>query len=342
MVQNVLGTSHPVYLLTASGTGAMEAAVLNVTSPGTRVLVVSAGKFGDRWAEIAESYGCQIRNERFPQGAAFDLSRISGAMEDFKPECVALTHVESSTGAIFPLKEFSGLMEKGPEGSRPVLIVDAIASVGAEDFRMDGWGIDVVAASGQKAFAGPAGIGFLSMNQRALAVARSSQRAGYYFRAKKYEEGRETGDTPFTPAIQSAQMLHCSLSVQARIGWDKMRARHRHSARAIVAAFGHLGLGEFPREPSVSVKALSLPAGIDGELFLEDLDKEFNIIAGRGQGTLKGKIIRFGFTGLYGGDTLKRVVKSVGELLALRGLKVNLEAAESEMAAVREQESIFK
>jgi len=405
MVRRTLETVHPVYLLTASGTGAMEAAVLNVTSPGTRVLVASAGKFGDRWAEIARAYGCDVRNERFEPGAVFDLSRLRGAMLEFEPECVALTHVESSTGARFPLEEFSRLMkasfgEAGPETngagsatagetgsgtgngrekegpdsgmagetdsgtgsgeetevgdaysgetdpvksiSRPVLIVDAIASAGAEDLQMDGWGIDVAVASGQKAFAGPAGVSFLAMNQRALEISRSSRREGYYFRATKYEKGREDGDTPFTPAIQSAQMLHYSLNVQAGIGWDKIRARHRNSSGAMVAAFRRLGLEEFPSQPSVSVKVMILPGDIDGELFLKELEKKYKIVAGKGQGQLKGRVIRFGFAGLYSGDILSYVVKSVGGLLKEKGLEVDLEAAEKEMDSISGQGSVFK
>ncbi|MBD3179250.1 MAG: aminotransferase class V-fold PLP-dependent enzyme, partial [Candidatus Latescibacteria bacterium] len=193
-LQELLGTANPVYMVTSSGTGVMEAAIANVTSPGTRVLVIAGGKFGMRWEELGRVYRCTVETVSFRPGAHFDIEVIMDRVRSFRPEVIAVTHVESSTGTLFPLKEFADALPR----EKPLLVVDAIASLGVEDLEMDRWGIDLVISAGQKALAAPPGISFICMNQKARERSEDCGRPLYYFSAGRYEAGCEKGDTPFT------------------------------------------------------------------------------------------------------------------------------------------------
>jgi aspartate aminotransferase-like enzyme len=337
MVQGVLGTESPVYLITASGTGVMEAAAANVTRPGSRVLVISGGKFGRRWEEIFDVYNCEVLRVRSEPGKIYDLKKIMAKIDETKPECIAVTHVESSTGTLFPLREFTAALSE----EHPLLIVDTIASLGVEDIEMDEWGIDLVISAGQKAFASPAGIGILSLSDRARAIAARSARPLYYFSLKKYEDGRVNGDTPFTPAIQTIQVLHYALSVEERYGWPEMKRRHRKSSKAIISAYKHLNLLELSDYPSTAVQAMIMPEGCDSREFIESLAERYNIIIAGGQDDLRGRIIRSGFTGLYSGELLAFAVKKIGELLDEKGVTVDLDAAAAEMREIADQKDIF-
>ncbi|HMA76421.1 MAG TPA: aminotransferase class V-fold PLP-dependent enzyme [Candidatus Krumholzibacteriaceae bacterium] len=337
MVREVLGTESPVYVITASGTGVMETAAVNVTRPGSRVLVISGGKFGRRWEEIFDVYNCRVESLRFEPGKKFDIPAMLEKIERVNPECVAVTHVESSTGTLFPLREFSTALS----GKGPILLVDAIASLGVEDIRMDEWGIDIVVSAGQKAFASPAGVGTLSLSKRAMKLAEECRRPLYYFSLPRYERGRKNGDTPFTPAIQSVQMLHYSLSVQEDYGWSEMKRRHRESSRAINSAYRHLNLINISEYPSSAVQAVLMPGGLDSRKFVEILAERYNIIVAGGQEELKGRIIRTGFTGLCSWERLDYAVRKIGELLASEGVAVDVGAASDELLAVEGQKDIF-
>jgi len=337
MIQEVLGTESPVYVITASGTGVMEAAAANITYPGSRVLVISGGKFGKRWEEIFDVYNCDVERLHFNPGQAYDLESILAKIDETKPDFVALTHVESSTGTLFPLREFTAALSD----KHPLLIVDAIASLGVEDIEMDEWGIDVVVSAGQKAFASPAGIGILSLSDRAKTIAAEQTRPLYYFSLPKYEIGRANGDTPFTPAIQLVQMLHYCLSVESVFGWAEIKKRHKMSSKAVVSAYECLNLLELSDYPSSAVQAMIVPEGCDSGEFIKTLAERYNVIMAGGQGGLKGRIIRSGFTGLYSGEFLSSAVERIGKLLGEKGFEVDLNEAAREMRKISDQKDIF-
>jgi aspartate aminotransferase-like enzyme len=321
MLKALLRTSSPVYLLTSSGTGAMEAAVANVTVPGSGVLVVSGGKFGRRWAEVCNAYECGTALVEFGGGAAIDVDLVVEKIDRDRPEFVVLTHVESSTGLLFPLKEFAGRLR----AHRPVVIVDAISSLGAEDLDMDGWGLDVVIGASQKSLAAPAGVGFIAMGKRAIDLA-GGRKGVYYFDLKRFSAGGAAGHTPFTPAIQTIQIMHRSLAMMSALGFDEMLSRHRRASIAFLAAAKHLSLSSYSENPSSAVQVLALQPKLRGDEILAQLEREGFIAAG-GQGELKGRVARTGFLGFFAAGTLERLVSALGKVLQGSGCRVDVSSA---------------
>jgi aspartate aminotransferase-like enzyme len=328
-LRELLRTSAPVYPLTASGTGAMEAAALNVTVPGSRVLVVSGGKFGRRWAEIFDAYECRTSVMSFAGGAAIDIEAVAERIGRERPELVAVTHVESSTGLRVPLRELAARL---PARDRPLLVVDAISSLGAEDFRMDEWGIDAAVGASQKSLAAPPGVSFAALGKRALALVGRRPNGSYYFDLGRASRGAGAGDTPFTPATATIQIMHRSLMGMRALGFETMIARHAAASGAFLSAAAHLSLAPFSRNPSSAVQVLALPDGCAAERVLAWLARE-GFVAADGQDDLKGKVVRTGFLGLYGSETLERLVSALAA--AVRGCGVAVDA-DSARAAVRE------
>jgi serine---pyruvate transaminase len=322
-LQELLRTSSRVCLLTSSGTGAMEAAVASVTVPGSRVLVVSGGKFGRRWAEIFEAYECRASVMRFEGGAGIDVDSVAERIDRERPEFVALTHVESSTGGLFPLRELARRLRGD---TRPILVVDAISSLGAEDFRMDEWGIDVAVGASQKSLAAPPGVSFVAVGKRALGLAGRRSKGVYYFDLERARLAAEEGDTPFTPAIGTIQIMHRSLLSMRALGFDKVISRHRTASEAYLRAAESLSLESFAKNPSSAVQVLALPKMCPGERVLARLAREGFIAAG-GQDDLKGKVVRTGFLGLYGAGTLERLVSALGVSMAEGGAAVDVASA---------------
>jgi len=323
MLQEFLGTVSPVYLLTASGTGAMEAAVANTAGAGRRALVVSGGKFGDRWAELFQTYECRTDIMRFPEGASANIDAVLDRVERTRPELLALTHVESSTGLLFPLQELACSLP----AERPIVIVDAISSFGVESLETDRWGIDVVVGASQKALMAPPGVSFISMSKRAFGRAAAERRRLYYFDMSRYEAGRERGDAPFTPAIQSIQIVHRSLSRFKKLGFQSVMERHRKASSALLSAAQHLSLVSFSEVPSSSVQVLVIPERCRGMDLQAELEKVGLIVAG-GQGALRGKVIRTGFLGIFGTDVLMRFVGHLARILKREGCRVDVTAAQ--------------
>jgi len=323
LMQELLRTSSPVYLLTASGTGAMEAAIANVTVPGSRVLVVSGGKFGRRWAELCDAYGCRTDCLHVEEGRRIDVDAVVERVKRERPEFVAFTHVESSTGLLFPVQELSARLG----GAGPLLIVDAISSLGAEELDMDAWGIDVVAGASQKALAAPPGVSFVGMGKRALDLVGRRRGGTYYFDLRRSAAARESGDTPFTPAIQTIQIVHRSLLEMSALGFASVRSRHRRASDAFLAAAKHLSLASYSQNPSSAVQALALPRECRGDEVLARLGGGGFIAAG-GQDDLEGRVIRTGFLGLLDVRTLERLVSALGRALQESGCRVDLPSAQ--------------
>ncbi len=308
---DLCGTKELAFLFAASGTGAMEAVIANVAHPGAKVLVVEGGKFGHRWAEIARAFECELDILRFPMGEGVDTARVAEHAGEFSPDLIALTHVESSTGLRLDIE---GIISALPD-RRALLALDAIASVGSEKIMMDEWGIDVLAGAGQKALAAPAGVSFVIAGPRAMESAAENPRPGFYFSFEKYGEGMKTGDTPFTPAVHSVQVLHGSLENIRSKGIDTVLDRHEVSSGAIIAAVEALGMRSFPDSPSRSVQAFLPPEGISCEAVIRSLGERHGIIIAGGQDEMAGRIIRTGFPGIYSGQVLGRLVRGLADTL---------------------------
>jgi aspartate aminotransferase-like enzyme len=322
MLKTMFRTSSSVHLLTASGTGAMEAAVANVTVPGSSVLVVSGGKFGQRWAEICDAYECRTDLLEIGRRAAVDVDAIVRHIDRSRPEAIALTHVESSTGLLFPLGELLARLR----GHRSTVIVDAISSLGAEDLDMDAWGIDVALGASQKSLAAPAGVSFIAVGERALDLVGRRRRGVYYFDLARSAAAGASAETPFTPAIGTIQIMHRSLALMKELGFDEMRSRHRRAAAAFLAAAGHLSLEPYSESPSSAVQVLTPPPDCRADEILARLEREGFIAAG-GQGEIGGRVIRTGFLGLFDVGTLERLVSALGKVLAECGSSVDTASA---------------
>jgi aspartate aminotransferase-like enzyme len=333
ILRELLGTSSPVYTLTSSGTGAMEAAVANAVRVQDRVLVVSGGKFGDRWNEILSAYGCEAKLLSFEPGAAVDIDTVVSAAARFEADIIACTHVESSSGLLLDLHS---LASRCPES---LIMVDAIASLGAEELSMEEWGIDAVVSASQKAFAAPPGISFVVLSDRIRE--RSPDHAAYYFDLGRYEAGRDRGDAPFTPALETIQLVHASLVHAREMGWDRVRERHRAVSTAFIEAMANLSLESFPENPSSAVQAFALPDEYDGADFLEQLEVRHGIIAAGGQGELKGTIFRTGFLGQFDGGTLLRIVRAIASTLSESDINTKVTDAERALEEVTNLPGLF-
>lgn len=339
LLAGLAGSSSAPFLLASSGTGAMEAIVTNCVPPGARVLVVAAGRFGRRWAEIARIYGCRVDLLECGSGREVDAGEVARRVRKGSPALVALTHVESSTGARIDVAQITAGL---PVDARPLVAVDAIASLGSEEFDLDRWGIDCAAGVGQKALAAPAGVSFVFASERARAAARANDRPRCYFAFQRYEAGAEAGDSPFTPPVAAVQILHDSLLTLHKAGPEAVLRRHALCSRVLLDAAGALGLKPLPLVPSNSVQAFVLPTGIDCQVFLADVAARGGIVLAGGQDDLKGKIVRAGFPGIHGGDVIELLVRALAAALAAAGVEADLAAALKPLEAVRDLKPLFQ
>jgi aspartate aminotransferase-like enzyme len=317
MLGVLAGTSRDAFFLTASGSGAMESAICNLTMPGDRVMTVSGGKFGDRWTELALAFGCDVDSLRFDPGKRIDISSLLDRVSRERPAVMTLVHVESSTGLLLELRE---LLETMPE-PRPLIVLDAVASLGSEEIRMDEWGIDLLVSAGQKALAAPPGISLVIASERAAEVYRKNSNRKYYFSYRRYEDGMSTMDTPFTPAVQSMQIMHNSLMKMKKDGVEAVRERHTSFAKTFLRAASLLGLECFPEVPSSSVQALRMPAGVVADDLLSYLVGEKGLRLTGGQGDLNGKIIRTGFLGVHCAGVTSSLVEGLAAALKVQGFE---------------------
>ena len=289
-------TKNDVLLLTSSGTGGLEAAVVNTLSPGQKVLGVCSGVFGERFAEIAEKFGAEVRRLNFPWGKPADPEVIAQAL-DANPEieAVLVTHNETSTGVTNDLASIAQVVK----GKDKLLLVDAISSLGCIDLQTDAWGCDVVVTASQKGWMVPPGLAFVSVSQEAWEAHRRSRMPRFYWDfslAKKYFE---IGQTPWTPAISVFYALDTSLELMAQEGLANIFSRHARVGQRTREGVKSLGLSLFAEESHASntVTAVKLPEGIDGAKLLRKMREEHGIVLAGGQRELSGKIFRIGHLG---------------------------------------------
>jgi alanine-glyoxylate transaminase/serine-glyoxylate transaminase/serine-pyruvate transaminase len=227
-----------------------------------------------------------------------------------------------------------GAVTAGLGRDRPLVALDAVASVGSERVQMDLWGIDLLAGAGQKALAAPAGVSFVIASQRAREAAQHAGQPRYYFSFERLEAGESTGDTPFTPAIAAVQLMHDSLRIIEETGVERVLERHERCSEAVIGAFSACGLRSFPERPSCSVQAFLPPEGMDANELIEGLAGQYGILCAGGQDRLKGKIIRVGFPGIYSGTMLERLVRGLWSVLRSHGSTADLSGAMDRLAPV--------
>lgn len=297
-------TRNDVLLLASSGTGAMEASVSNLTSPGDRVLVLSAGKFGERWEAITKAFGCQVDLVSAPYGKTFSLDEVKKALRP-DTRAVFVQATESSTGARHDIEAIGRLLKE--TGSSALLIVDGITGLGTTHLNIDAWGVDVIIGGSQKAVMIPPGLAYLSVSDRAWKAAETSRNPRYYFDLRKERKNAQKGESSYTPAVALIAALGASLDyIAAQGGGDLGAGRDAlvdnaetcaAMTRAAVQAFG---LELFaPSAPSAAATAVLPPAGVDSGLIVKELKRRFAAIVTNGQGEMKGKIFRIAHIGLF-------------------------------------------
>ena len=329
----LIGTSGEVFLLTGSGSGAMEAAVVNTLSPGDRVLVVTIGAFGDRFAKIAGAFGADVDRLEVEWGHAAspdDLrDRLSGT-DAYR--AVLITHNETSTGVANPMRDLAEVVRGAP--GEPLLVVDGISGLGAMPFEMDAWGVDLVISASQKAWMASPGIAIAALGPRAAAAGESARMPRVYWDFAEAREWAGKGQTPWTPAISVLYGLRVGVRRLREEGRERTWARHEAIARAVGVGLETLGLRlvAAPPDRSATVTAAWLPDGVEWGPFNADMRGRGLVIAG-GQGKWAGRIFRFGHMGDVGIDEMAEAIRILGETLPAHGFEADAAAAE---AAARE------
>jgi len=301
LVTELAGGPRGVAIVSSSGTGAMEAAVINFTARKEKALVISAGKFGDRWGELLTAFGRSSKVYRLDVEREIDISELVNLVRSESPDTIFLTHVESSTGMLFPLREFMDELT----GSVPLVIVDAIASMGAEEICMEDWGIDVIVGASQKALAAPPGVGIVAYGKKAEDRMRRNGGRGYYLDLARYSDEIEKGDPPFTPAVHIVQMILDSLRHLKSLGWGGAIRRHAEISGSFYRGMKALGYETLSRHPSSAVQALKIPTQFAGKMDLPGyIEEKTGFVVAGGQGEFFGKLLRTGFLGIHGGKTI--------------------------------------
>jgi aspartate aminotransferase-like enzyme len=308
----VFQTQNDVLTFAASGSGAMDSAAANLIRPGTKVLACAAGKFGERWIELAEAYGADLTRYEPGWGERLDPAEIGRLAQG--QEVVFATLSETSTGIVNDIQAIAEAVKDA------ILVVDAVSGLGAAELKQDEWGVDVVVAGSQKALMIPPGLGFASVSQKALDFVESRPGGRYYFDWVKTAKSQRKGNSPFTPAVPLFQALDVALDLIEEEGLDNVFARHDLLARATRAGASALGLDLFgnPDERSTVVTAIELPSTIDGGKVPGALRK-LGITANGGQDHLKGKILRIAHCGYFGAFDILTSLSGIEMVLAQLG-----------------------
>ena len=324
-VARMFKTKNDVLTLTASGSGGMEAAVTNFINSGDRVVVVSIGSFGDRFAHLNETFGAQVDKIDFPWGTAADPAVIAAKFQaDVKHEIKALfiTHNETSTGVLNDLPAIRQAL-----GDHPALIiVDSISGLGAAELATDDWDLDVVVAGSQKSFMVPPGLAFIAVSERAWEANKKCVNGRHYWDLAKAKKFYQDGETPYTPAIPQVVAMKEALEVIENEGLSNVIARHsfhRHLVRTAVRALG-LELLAADAVASPVVTAVKMPAGVEGKTLLKTLREKFNVVIGGGQQHLTNKIIRIGHLGYVQDLDLVATIAALEMALQVQGYAIKL------------------
>lgn len=299
-----VGTQNDVLLLSCSGTGAMEASVSNLTSPGDRVLVLSAGKFGERWVALAKAFGCEVDLVEVPYGQTFDLAQVRKAL---KPEhrAVYIQATETSTAVRHDVEAIAKLIkEVAPE---TLLVVDGITGLGTTHFDVDGWGIDILIGGSQKSVMIPPGLAYLSVSEKAWAAMEKSKNPRYYFDLRKERKNAAKGESSYTPAVALIAGLGAALDyIAGQAGGDLEKGRialvnnAQVNAEATRAGLLALGFTLFaPTAPAAAATAVAVPEGMDSSEVVKALKTRFASVIANGQGEMKGKIFRIAHLGFF-------------------------------------------
>lgn len=332
----VFQTGNEVLIYASSGTGGMESAVVNLFSPGDKVVVVSTGNFGERWAKISDAYGLNVTKLDYEWGTKANPQDVADLLEkDSEIKGILATHSETSTGVLNDIEEMGRIVSDYPA----VLVVDAISGLGACELKTDEWKVDVVVAGSQKALMTPPGLSFVSVSDKAWAMVEKSTLPKFYFDWGKTRDAlhKPSPQSPFTPAISTMLGLSEALKAIREETLEAVLKRHALIGKATREGVKALGLTLFAPEDEKanSVTAIKAPEGIDGQQIVKTMREKYGITIAGGQSKLKGKIFRFGHCGYY--DKFDILTTLAGLEMALGDLGYRFEMG----AGVTAAEKIF-
>jgi aspartate aminotransferase-like enzyme len=320
-MKKVFQTKNDLLLLTGSGTGGLEAAVVNTMSPGDKVLSVTMGVFGDRWASIAKTFGADVISLKVEWGKAADPDAVKKTINDNPGvKAVMITHNETSTGVTNDIAALAKVVKDAGK----LLIVDAISSLGSINLPVDEVKADVVITASQKGWMVPPGLAMVSVSPEAWKAREVSKMPNFYWdfvRAKKnYDEKKEN---PWTPAISIVYAFKVALQMMLKEGIENVFARHEHVGKMTREGIKKLGLPLFaePTHASNTVTSVGIPEGLDGKKFCQILREKYKVVLAGGQQTLDGKIFRIGHLGLVNEKDVKEILSAIEKVLPLAGFK---------------------
>ena len=339
-LKEFIGTQNDVLALTSSGTGMMEASVSNLTSPGDRVLVLTAGKFGERWLSLARAFGCTVESVTAPYGETFSLDAIRAKLTP-ETRCLYVQATESSTGARHDVAAIAKLIRELPD---TLLIVDAITGLGTTRFEVDGWGIDVIIGGSQKALMIPPGLAYASISERAWQRMETTTNPRYYFDLRKERKAAAKAETAYTPSTSLFAGLAASLDYLRQTGEgnlvagrDSLIANAELCAAMTRAGVAALGLKLFaPASPAAALTAVAAPPEADSNVICKHFRDHFGAVVANGQSEMKGQLFRIAHIGYY--DYLD----TIGVLGALEQVIAEVTGSKVEFgSAVRAAQEVF-
>ncbi|MEH2155665.1 pyridoxal-phosphate-dependent aminotransferase family protein [Nostoc sp.] len=291
-------TQSDVLMLNVSGTGAVEAGIINFLSPGDRILVGSNGKFGERWVEVGQAYGLNVEEVKVEWGKPLDPAVFAEKLQadtQKQIKAVIITHSETSTGVLNDLETINRHVKEHGEA---LIIVDAVTSLGAFNLPVDAWGLDIVASGSQKGYMIPPGLGFVSVSPKAWEAYKTAKLPKYYLDLGKYRKATAKNTTPFTPPVNLIVALHTTLRIMKEEGLDAIFARHERLKNATRTAIKGLNLPLLAADSSASPAITAVaPQGIEPDKIRSLMKKRFDIALAGGQDHLSNKIFRIGHLG---------------------------------------------
>jgi len=340
-MKDFIGTQNDVLVLASSGTGVMEGSVSNLTSAGDKVLVLTAGKFGERWRDLAKAFGCSVEIVSAPYGETLSIDEVRAKLT---PEIrvVYLQATESSTGARHDVKAIADLVRQS--GNDTLLVVDAITGLGTTHFDVDGWGIDVIIGGSQKALMIPPGLAYCAISERAWRRMETAKSPRYYFDFRKERKSAAKGESAYTLATSLFAALGAALDFVRQMGnGDLVAGREALIANAEMAAemtragAQALGLKLFAaKSPAAALTAIEAPDGVDSSAIVKEFRESFSAVVANGQGEMKGKLFRIAHLGYY--DYLD----TIGILAALEHVLATVTKKPVEYgAAVRAAQQVY-
>jgi aspartate aminotransferase-like enzyme len=340
-MKEFIGTKNDVLVLACSGSGVMEASVSNLTSPGDKILVLTAGKFGERWTALGKAFGCNVDVLSKPYGETFALDEVRARLTS-DVRVVYMQATETSTGARHDVKGIAKLV--GGAGDETLLVVDAITGLGTTHLDVDAWGVDLVVGGSQKALMIPPGLAYCGVSEHAWRRMETTKSPRYYFDLRKERKSAAKGESAYTPATSLFAALGAALDYIRQLGGGDLAAGREDlvnnaelAAEMTRSGAKALGLKLFaPASPAAAVTAIESPTGVDSGTIVKEFRESFNAVVANGQGEMKGKLFRMAHIGYY--DYLD----TIGALAALEHVLARVSSKSVEFgSAVRAAQEVF-